>query len=170
MGEVYQARDTRLNRLVALKVLSTGRAAVPERRQRFVQEAQLASSLEHPNIVITYEIGASDGTDFIAMELVRGRTLEALIPRGGMRLNEALKIAVQAADALTAAHAAGVVHRDLKPSNIISAEGFWWCRASARQRRAVLARTPARNFASTSEACPTWFGIDSNGQSPTGPN
>jgi serine/threonine protein kinase len=119
MGEVYQARDSRLNRLVALKVLPPDRVVNPERRQRFVQEAQLASSLEHPNIVIIYDIGTSDSVDYIAMELVRGRTVEALIPRRGMPLNQTLKIAVQVADALTAAHAAGVVHRDLKPGNIM---------------------------------------------------
>src|SRR5580704_9988728 len=77
MGEVYQARDSRLNRLVALKILSADRMANPARRQRFVQEAQLASSLQHPNIVIIYEIGSDDGADYIAMELVRGRTLNA---------------------------------------------------------------------------------------------
>src|ERR1035438_393433 len=115
MGEVYKARDSRLNRLVALKILLRDRVANPERRQRFVQEAQLASSLQHPHIVVIYEIGSAEGVDFISMELVRGKTLETLIPRAGMRLNEALKIAVQVADALAAAHAAGVIHRDLKP-------------------------------------------------------
>ena len=122
MGEVYKARDSRLNRLVALKILLRDRVANPERRQRFVQEAQLASSLQHPHIVVIYEIGSAEGVDFISMELVRGKTLETLIPRAGMRLNEALKIAVQVADALAAAHAAGVIHRDLKPGNIMITE------------------------------------------------
>jgi Tol biopolymer transport system component len=119
MGEVYQARDPRLNRMVALKVLPVGRMAQPERRQRFLQEAQLASNLQHPNIITIYEIGASDGVEYIVMELVRGRTLEAVIPRKGLRLNETLRIAGQIADALAAAHAAGIVHRDLKPGNIM---------------------------------------------------
>jgi hypothetical protein len=119
MGEVYQARDPRLNRMIALKVLPPERMVQPERRQRFLQEAPLASNLQHPNIVTIYEIGSSDGVDYIAMELVRGRTLEALIPRKGLRLNEALRIAGQVAEALAAAHAAGIVHRDLKPGNIM---------------------------------------------------
>lgn len=119
MGEVYKARDTRLNRSVALKVLLPERVSSPEHRHRFLQEAQLASSLQHPNIVVIHDIGFSDGVDYIAMELVCGRTLQALIPRSGMRLNETLNIAAQVADALTAAHRAGVVHRDLKPGNVM---------------------------------------------------
>src|SRR5437667_1322190 len=136
MGEVYKALDTRLNREVALKILP---AAVPrltaglggawrweanpmpdpERRRRFVQEAQLASALQHPNIVTIYEINSYDGVDTISMELVRGRSLDEAIPRKGMRLGETLKYAVQIADALATAHAAGIVHRDLKPGNIM---------------------------------------------------
>jgi eukaryotic-like serine/threonine-protein kinase len=122
MGVVYKARDTQLNRFVALKLLLPGKVADPERRRRFVQEARAASSLSHPNIVTIHEISQADGADFIAMEFVAGRTLDRLIPRGGMRLTEALRIAVQVADGLARAHAAGIVHRDLKPSNIIVAE------------------------------------------------
>src|SRR5207253_2637333 len=107
------------NRMIALKVLPADRMGATDRRQRFMQEAQVASNLQHPNIVTIYEIGSADGVDYIAMELVRGRTLDAAIPRKGLRLNEALRIAGQVADALIAAHAAGVVHRDLKPSNIM---------------------------------------------------
>src|SRR5262245_326490 len=107
MGEVYQARDIRLNRMVALKVLPADRLANPERRKRFVQEAQLASSLQHPHIVTIFEIDAADGIDYMAMELVRGKTLAAVIPRKGLSVPEALKYAVQIADALAAAHAAG---------------------------------------------------------------
>ena len=93
-----------------------------ERRRRFVQEARAASALNHPNIVHVHDIDQSDGTDFIAMEYVPGKTLDELIPRKGMRLNDALKYSVQIADALAAAHAAGIVHRDLKPANVMVTE------------------------------------------------
>jgi serine/threonine protein kinase len=107
MGVVYKARDTRLDRFVALKVLPAARVADPERKLRFVQEAKAASSLNHPNIITLYDIGQAEGVDFISMEYVSGKTLDRLIPRHGMRLNEALKSAVQIADALARAHCAG---------------------------------------------------------------
>jgi Tol biopolymer transport system component/serine/threonine protein kinase len=119
MGEVYEARDVRLHRTVALKILPVALVADPERRQRFVQEAQLASSLQHPAIVTVFDIGSAEGGDYIAMELLRGRTLDAVIPPHGLRVSEALKYAVQIVDALAAAHGAGIVHRDLKPGNIM---------------------------------------------------
>ncbi len=119
MGVVYKARDTRLDRFVAIKVLPAEKVADPERKQRFVQEAKAASSLNHPNIITIYDIGQAEGVDFISMECVDGKTLDRLIPRRGMRLNEALKYAVQIADALARAHSAGIVHRDLKPGNIM---------------------------------------------------
>jgi len=119
MGEVYRARDTRLARDVAIKVLPADRLSDPARRARFEQEARAASQLNHPNIVTIHEIESADGIDFIVMELVRGRTLDALIPGPGMRLGEALRIAIPLADALAAAHTAGIVHRDLKPANIM---------------------------------------------------
>jgi len=121
MGEVYQARDTRLGRDVALKVLPPERVADPERRQRFLQEAQAASILNHPNIVSIYDIGSQDGFDYIAMEYVDGETLDHLIPKGGMRLEQALGIAIPITDALARAHAAGIIHRDLKPGNVMVA-------------------------------------------------
>jgi eukaryotic-like serine/threonine-protein kinase len=119
MGVVYKARDTRLDRFVAIKVLPTEAVADTERKQRFMQEAKAASSLNHPNIITIYDIGQAEGVDFISMECVVGKTLDRLIPRGGMRLNEALKCAVQIADALARAHSAGIIHRDLKPGNIM---------------------------------------------------
>jgi Tol biopolymer transport system component len=119
MGDVYEAIDTRLNRRVALKVLPPTVAASPERRRRFVQEAQLASALQHPHIVTIFDIGTDHEVDYLAMELVRGRTLASVIPPKGLRLADALRYAIQIADALTAAHTAGIVHRDLKPTNIM---------------------------------------------------
>ena len=124
MGVVYKARDSHLNRFVALKVLPPEKVADPERKRRFVQEARAASALNHPNIVTIHDIDQSDGIDFIAMEYVEGKTLDELIGRKGLKLNEALKYAVQIADALAKAHAAGIVHRDLKPGNVmVTAEG-----------------------------------------------
>jgi len=119
MGEVYLAQDTRLDRKVALKILPNEVAADPDRMKRFVQEAKTASGLNHPNIITIYDIGSESGIDFIVMEYVPGKTLDQRIPRKGMRLNEALKLAIQMADALAKAHAAGIVHRDLKPTNVM---------------------------------------------------
>ncbi len=119
MGVVYKAHDTHLNRSVALKVLPPEKVADPERKRRFVQEAQSASALNHPNIVHIYDIDQADGTDFIAMEFVPGKTLGEVIGRKGLKLGDALKYGVQIADALSRAHAAGIIHRDLKPGNIM---------------------------------------------------
>ncbi len=119
MGDVYEAIDTRLNRRVALKVLPPHLVADEDRRRRFVQEAQLASSLQHPHIVTIYDIGSANSADYIAMERVRGRTLDSVIPNKGLRLGDALRYGIQITDALSAAHAAGIVHRDLKPGNIM---------------------------------------------------
>jgi Tol biopolymer transport system component/predicted Ser/Thr protein kinase len=119
MGVVYKARDTHLDRFVALKVLPPEKVADPERKRRFVQEAKAASALNHPNIIHIYDISSQGGVDFIAMEYVAGKTLERLTPRKGMGVSEALKYAVQIADALSKAHSAGIVHRDLKPGNVM---------------------------------------------------
>ena len=119
MGVVYQARDTRLSRSVALKVLHPSRAADPERRRRFIREAKAASALNHPNIVTIYDIGEEAGTAFIVMEHIVGKPLSELIPRSGMRVNDAIALAIPIADALAKAHSAGIVHRDLKPANLI---------------------------------------------------
>src|SRR5271165_1006425 len=119
MGRVYKARDKRLDRFVAIKVLNESLSADADRRARFIQEAKAASALNHPNIVTIHEIGEQDGQTYIVMELVDGKPLSELIPRKGMQLTEALRIAAQVADALAASHAAGIVHRDLKPANIM---------------------------------------------------
>ena len=119
MGDIYKAQDRRLNRFVAIKALSPASAGDPERRRRFIQEAQAASALNHPNIITIYDIVSQDDTEFMVMEFVAGKTLDDMIPRGGLSTAKTLQIAVQAASALAAAHAAGIVHRDLKPANIM---------------------------------------------------
>ncbi len=125
MGEVYKARDTRLGRDVAIKVLSTEAAESADRRSRFEKEARAASALNHPNIVSIYDIGSEDGAFYIAMELVDGVTLRDALPGGAMTPKRILDIVVQIADGLAKAHAAGIVHRDLKPENVmISKDGF----------------------------------------------
>ncbi len=123
MGVVYRALDTHLDRLVAIKVLPAAALGNAERRARFAQEAKSASALSHRNIITIYDIDTDQvddqPVDFIAMEYVAGKTLDRLIGRKGLRLTEALRYAVQIADALAAAHGAGIIHRDLKPANII---------------------------------------------------
>ncbi|MCJ7502528.1 MAG: protein kinase [Acidobacteriia bacterium] len=119
MGVVYKAEDTKLGRMVALKVLPPERVADPNRKRRFVQEARAASALNHPNIITIYDIDEAEGVHYIAMECVEGKTLDRLIARHGLRVNEALKYAVQMATALAKAHSAGIVHRDLKPTNVM---------------------------------------------------
>jgi Tol biopolymer transport system component/predicted Ser/Thr protein kinase len=122
MGVVYKARDTHLDRFVAIKVLPPEKVADPQRKARFVREAKAVSALNHPNIVHIYDISEDDGHDFIAMEYVPGTTLQQLIERKGLALQEALKYAIQIADALAQAHGAGIVHRDVKPSNLMVGE------------------------------------------------
>lgn len=122
MGVVYRAQDTRLHRPVAIKFLGAHNDEMDERRERFLQEARSASALNHPNIITIYETGQHEDTDFIAMEFVPGKTLHDLIHKTGLSLSDTLKYAVQIADAMAAAHAAGVVHRDLKPANILVTE------------------------------------------------
>ena len=119
MGVVFKARDLRLDRDAALKMLPADKVSDPERCRRFVQEAKAASALNHPNIVTIYDIDEADGVHFIAMEFVAGKALDQLIGRKGLPLKDALRYAIQIADALGKAHAAGIVHRDLKPSNIM---------------------------------------------------
>jgi len=124
MGEVYRARDTKLGRDVAVKVLPSGLADNPEALSRFKREAQLLASLNHPNIATIYGIEESGGIRALVMELVEGDDLSALIARGPLPLAEALPIARQIADALEAAHEQGIVHRDLKPANVkVRADG-----------------------------------------------
>ena len=118
MGQVWQATDTQLNRQVALKILPDAFASDPDRLARFTREAQILASLNHPNIAAIYGIEEAEGTRALVLELVEGPTLADRIAKGAIPLDEALPIAKQIAEALEAAHEAGVIHRDLKPANI----------------------------------------------------
>ena len=124
MGDVYRARDTRLHRDVALKVLPPALVAHPARRARFAQEARAASALEHPHIAVVHDVAETEGITFIVMELVRGEPLGALVARGPVSVSRAIELALEIAEALTRAHDIGIVHRDLKPANVmITADG-----------------------------------------------
>lgn len=119
MGEVYRARDTRLDRTVAVKILPTHLCENPEFKQRFEREARTISSLNHPHICHLYDIGSQEGTDFLVMEFLDGETLVERLRKGAVPLNELLKVGIEVAEALEVAHRAGIVHRDLKPGNIM---------------------------------------------------
>ena len=119
MGEVYKARDTRLDRTVAVKVLPSHIAAREDLRGRFEREARAVSSLKHPHICTLYDVGKQDGVDFLVMEHLEGETLADRVERGPLPLEQAMKYAMQIADAVDRAHRSGVVHRDLKPANIM---------------------------------------------------
>src|ERR1700747_1675614 len=117
MGEVYQAHDTKLGRDVAIKVLPSAFVHDPDRLSRFQREARMLASLNHPNIATIYGLEHSEGVHYLVMELVPGQTLAERIEAGGLKIEERLKLAVQIAEALEAAHERGVIHRDLKPAN-----------------------------------------------------
>jgi serine/threonine protein kinase len=125
MGEVYRARDTRLGREVAIKILPGSLHPDRRRIERFEQEARSASALNHPNIVTIYELGEVDGTSYISMELVEGEAVRELLASGSIPLPKVIQIAAQIADGLAKAHSAGIVHRDLKPENVmVSRDGL----------------------------------------------
>jgi serine/threonine protein kinase len=119
MGEVYLAEDTRLNRRVALKVLSTDLGADPSRRERFEREARAAAALNHPNIVTIHSVEEAGGVPFLTLELVDGKTLGELIPAEGLPLERLLQLTIPLTDAVGAAHQKGITHRDLKPANVM---------------------------------------------------
>lgn len=125
MGEVYRARDTRLERAVAIKLLPAKFSANSDRLERFEREARSASGLNHPNIVTIYELGQDNSAHYIAMELVEGKTLREILVAGALPMRKAIEIAAQVAEGLTKAHEAGITHRDLKPENVmVSNEGL----------------------------------------------
>ena len=119
MGEVYRARDTRLDRTVAIKVLPAHMADTPDARQRFEREARAVSALNHPNICTLHDVGSQDGVDYLVMEYIEGETVATRLEKGALPLDQALKIGIEVADALDRAHRAGIIHRDLKPGNIM---------------------------------------------------
>ena len=119
MGEVYKAKDTRLDRTVAIKVLPEHLAESPERKQRFAREAKAISQLNHPHICTLYDVGEQDGLDYLVMEYLEGETLAERLKKGPLSLDKVLEYGIQIAGALDKAHRAGIVHRDLKPANII---------------------------------------------------
>src|SRR5215471_3049253 len=119
MGEVYRAKDTRLGRDVAIKILPREMSADAVRKQRFECEAKTISGLNHPNICTLYDVGSQDGVDYLVMECVEGETLAKRLAKGPLPLEQVVKYGAQIADALDKAHRAGIVHRDLKPGNIM---------------------------------------------------
>src|SRR5262245_8417009 len=119
MGEVYKARDTRLDRIVAIKILPDALTGDPQFRERFAREARAISQLDHPHICTLHDVGEQNGTSFLVMQYLEGETLEARLKKGALPLDHALQVAIQIADALDKAHRAGIVHRDLKPGNIM---------------------------------------------------
>jgi TolB-like protein/Tfp pilus assembly protein PilF len=149
MGEVYKAIDTRLDRLVAIKILPPKFATDPALKERFTREARAIASLSHPNICRLFDIGHHDGTDFLVLEFLEGETLERRLEQGPLPLDEALRIAIQVADALATAHASGIIHRDLKPANVMLTK------SGARLLDFGLARTGVAGIPGAPSTLPT---------------
>jgi serine/threonine protein kinase/Tol biopolymer transport system component len=155
MGEVYRARDTRLDRTVAVKILPPHLADNAEARQRFEREARTISSLNHPHICVLHDVGAQDGTSYLVMEYVQGETLEARLQKGPLPLKQALDCGVQICDALEKAHRAGIVHRDLKPGNImLTASGTKLLDFGLAKPAAILS-TPVSSSGNLTPSTPT---------------
>ena len=140
MGEVYKAKDLKLGRPVAVKVLHKEHATDPERLSRFEQEARAASALDHPNIVTIFGISEVGGLHFIVMQFVDGKTLRELIAGGRLGLSQILSISIQVADGLAKAHSVGIAHRDLKPDNIMITEDSLVIIGAGRMARVYEAR------------------------------
>src|SRR5713226_2018021 len=165
MGEVYRARDTRLDRTVAIKVLASHLSSSPELKQRMEREAKAISSLNHPHICHLYDIGSQDGTDYLVMEFLEGETLAERLRKGAMPLNEILRIGIAVAESLAVAHRQGIVHRDLKPGNIMLTQG------GAKLMDFGLAKPLGlRNTATGSGAVPSFTAVATlSGPSPLSP-
>ena len=146
MGEVYRARDTRLDRTVAIKVLASHLSSSPELKQRMEREARAISSLNHPNICHLYDVGSQDGADYLVMEFLEGETLAERLRKGAMPLSETLAIGATIAEALAVAHRQGIVHRDLKPGNIMLTK------SGAKLMDFGLAKATAAGFDGASKA------------------
>jgi serine/threonine protein kinase len=139
MGEVYRARDTRLDRTVAVKILPSHLSENPEAKQRFEREARVISSLNHPHICVLHDVGSQDGTSYLVMEYLQGESLESQLRKGRLPLRQALEVGVQICEALEKAHRAGIVHRDLKPGNImLTTSGAAGPRSGRAQRHLQL--------------------------------
>ena len=147
MGEVYKARDTRLDRTVALKILSEPFAADPEFRDRFDREARAISQLDHPHICALYDIGEHDGIAYLVMQYCDGETLASTLARGALPLDRSLRHAIDIASALDKAHQTGIVHRDLKPSNIMLTSG------GHPNNSKAIPRTPVRMSSRSAPSC-----------------
>src|SRR5271155_5374352 len=119
MGEVYSAKDTRLERMVAIKILLSHLSENPDLLARFEREAKIVSGLQHPNICVLHDIGKHEGADYLVMEYLEGETLATRLARGPMKIKEAIEVGIAIADALDKAHKQGIIHRDLKPGNVM---------------------------------------------------
>jgi eukaryotic-like serine/threonine-protein kinase len=154
MGEVYRAKDTRLDRSVAIKVLPSHLTADPERRARFEREAKAVSSLNHPHICTVYDVGHEQGTDYLVMELVEGETLAQRVKKGALPLDQLLRTAIEIADALDKAHRQGVIHRDLKPGNVMLTKAGSKLMDFGLAKRAISAESGEHLSALPTEAPP----------------
>lgn len=161
MGEVYRAKDTRLDRVVAIKILASDLSSSSELKQRMEREARAVSSLNHPNICHLYDIGSQSGIDYLVMEFLEGETLGERLRRGALPLNEVVRVGIAVAEALAAAHRRGIVHRDLKPGNVMLTKGgaklmdFGLAKAAAVGFDAAASNAPLLSAARTmTEASP----------------
>ncbi len=147
MGEVYRARDTRLDRIVAIKVLNESLASSPDLKQRFEREARAISQLQHPHICTLFDVGEQDGTNFLVIEYLEGETLAERIKRGALPLDQAVKTGAEIARALEHAHRAGIVHRDLKPGNVMLTKSGAKLLDFGLAKRAAMATATGANTA-----------------------